>query len=82
MDSVLTPTGVISGTPTKAANGGDAAFTVEASDGVTTVLDPVTLMIDPTLQYQPSKAKLAQHSVARLLMFQPIKPPLRRARLP
>lgn len=51
-------TGVISGTPTKAANGGDAAFTVEASDGVTTVLDPVTLMIDPTLQYQPEQSEI------------------------
>ena len=50
-------TGVISGTPTKAANGGDAAFTVEASDGVTTVLDPVTLMIDPT-QYQPEQSEI------------------------
>ena len=53
-------TGEISGVPVKAANGADASFTIEATDGVTTVLDPVTLVIDPTISYASEKTEIGQ----------------------
>ena len=53
-------TGEISGTPTAAVNGGDAAVTIKAVEGGTEALDSIYLPIDPVLTYTNSETEIGQ----------------------
>ena len=53
-------TGEISGTPTAAVNGGDAAITIKAVGGGTQALDSIYLPIDPVLTYTNAETEIGQ----------------------